>query len=158
MKRMMILLAVLFSPVLFAGQPAQESESRCDKQHAQCMKQCDKEKSFWMFKGEKYDTCAAKCTARQDACAAMPDEAAGGERGNDAHGGHDANQDKDRNARTDHDDDAMDHDMDDDAMDHDMDDDAMEAGDDAADDSAAAEDDSAAGKRNRGRKDRGSDD
>lgn len=156
MKRIIVLLAVLFSPSLLAGQPAQPSEKRCEKQHAQCMKQCDKEKTLWMFKGEKYETCAEKCTARQNACAVMPDEARDGQ-DQDRHRGHDMDRDKDKDmdrgkdrgergaadaATGMEDDDEME-------MDDEMDG-AMEA-DEAADDAAADEDD-ATGKDRRGRK------
>lgn len=48
------------------GKPA----AACEKQHQQCMKQCDKEKRMWFFKGEAYETCAETCEARQESCMA----------------------------------------------------------------------------------------
>lgn len=56
-----------------SGAGAEERErgkpmAACEKQHQQCMKQCDKEKRMWFFKGEAYETCAEKCEARQQSC------------------------------------------------------------------------------------------
>ena len=45
-------------------------EQACEKQQQQCMKQCDKEKTLWLFKGEAFESCAAKCDARQTECLA----------------------------------------------------------------------------------------
>lgn len=83
MKILLSLSMLLFAATAFAGeQPAGKPAQACEKQHAQCMKQCDKEKTAWFFKGEAYDSCAAKCEARLESCAAtgtgdaMRDEAA----------------------------------------------------------------------------------
>lgn len=54
------------------GKPA----AACEKQHQQCMKQCDKEKRMWFFKGEAYETCAETCEARQESCMAAGSEKA----------------------------------------------------------------------------------
>jgi len=70
-----LLLGLLcFTGAIFAapGKPAEAAGGKpaqvCDKQQQQCAKQCDKEKKFWFFKGEAYESCAAKCDARHAAC------------------------------------------------------------------------------------------
>ncbi|MBW3567364.1 MAG: hypothetical protein KY410_05295 [Proteobacteria bacterium] len=67
---------LLASPVAAAPESGGKPTQACEKQHEQCMKQCDKEKRAWFFKGEAYDTCAAKCEARNESCMAtgMQDE------------------------------------------------------------------------------------
>lgn len=71
MKSFLSLCLLLFTAIAFAGpQEAGKPEEACEKQHAQCMKQCDKEKTAWFFKGEAYDSCATKCEARHSSCEA----------------------------------------------------------------------------------------
>lgn len=71
MKNLLALGTLLFAAAAFAGpQEAGKPAQACEKQHAQCMKQCDKEKTAWFFKGEAYDSCAEKCEARNESCAA----------------------------------------------------------------------------------------
>lgn len=75
MKQQILILAVLaLVPGLVMAQAANGGAGKpakaCEKQQAQCMKQCDKEKSFWFFKGEAYGDCASKCEARMTSCMA----------------------------------------------------------------------------------------
>lgn len=66
-----LVLGALLPLAAVAGQPAGgKPDAACEKQHAQCMKQCDKEKRLWLFKGEAYESCAEKCEARAMSCAA----------------------------------------------------------------------------------------
>lgn len=67
----------LFIGVLLASGPAIAGPEQtgkplqvCEQQNAQCMKQCDKQKRMWFFKGEAYESCAEKCEARHQSCLA----------------------------------------------------------------------------------------
>lgn len=71
MKTLLSLCLLLVGTAVFgAAQEVGKPAEACERQHAQCMKQCDKEKRAWFFKGEAYDNCAAKCDARMASCAA----------------------------------------------------------------------------------------
>lgn len=66
-----IMLGWAVAAVAVAGPETRgKPEAACEKQAAQCMKQCDKEKRMWFFKGEAYESCAARCEARENECRA----------------------------------------------------------------------------------------
>lgn len=70
-KSWVLVVGALLPLAAVAGQPGGgKPDAACEKQRAQCMKQCDKEKRLWLFKGEAYESCAEKCDARARSCAA----------------------------------------------------------------------------------------
>lgn len=71
------------APERAAGPGNERSQQICEKQEAQCLKQCDKEKMLWFFKGEAFENCADKCAARHTQCL---DKVGGGQEGREGDG------------------------------------------------------------------------
>ena len=82
----MIMVMAVAAPVAAAPESQAMVKDRdalapCEKQKSQCMKQCDKEKTLWFFKGESFRNCSDKCDSRHAQCVSKVAERAAEERG-----------------------------------------------------------------------------
>ena len=83
--KMMLSMALLLP---LAGQVhAQEEDGdgprSCGEKRSECVASCDSERTFFVFKGERYDSCVDQCEARfPDDCDQRGRQGRDGERGN----------------------------------------------------------------------------
>lgn len=80
---LVVAATLLVNGAAWAADEGGKPQAACDKQYQQCVKQCDKKKTLWFFKGDAYDSCAEKCDARKTSCEStgMGQPGEGGARG-----------------------------------------------------------------------------